>query len=333
MEEVLSQAEIDMLLNAMSSGEMDAEEIRKEFSQEKVRTYDFRRPNKFSKDQLRTLHMIHDHFARLLSNFLSAYLRTSIQIKIASVDQLTYEDFILSVPTPTLMTIFSMEPLNGTAILETNPAFFFPTIDLLFGGRGTMIDEKDERELTDIERTVLRKLNAKILDNLAIAWSDIFEFTPKIESLETNPQFNQIISPSETVALVTLTSNIGSAEGYMNICLPYITLEAVISKLSAQYWFSNTASKQQENYVKLARKNLSNVPVEVTAVCGETYITVRDFLQLQKGDSLILDQPVNEDLDILIEGRKKMKAQPGLKGNNLAVQITAVEIEGVVADE
>ncbi len=333
MDEVLSQSEIDLLLNAVSTGEIDAEKIKSESTQEKVRRYDFRRPNKFSKDQLRTLHMLHDNFARLLSNFLSGYLRTSVQVKIASVDQLTYEDFIMSVPSPTLMTIFSMEPLNGTAIFETNPAFFLPTIDLLFGGSGTMLEEKVGEELTEIELTVLERLNFKILENLKLAWADIFEFSPKIESVETNPQFNQIISPNETVALVTLTSAVAGTTGYVNLCLPYITLEAIISKLTTHYWFSSTEHRKNENLDKLINRYISKVPVEITALCGETNITVRDFLQLQRGDCLVLDKTISSDIDILVEGRLKMKAQPGLKGANIAAQVTAIEKEGAVADE
>ncbi|WP_366922965.1 flagellar motor switch protein FliM [Metallumcola ferriviriculae] len=331
MEEVLSQSEIDLLLNAISTGELDTKQLKEENTQEKVRSYDFRRPNKFSKDQLRTLHMIHDNFARLLSNFLSAYLRTSAQIKIMSVDQLTYEDFINSVPTPTLMTVFSLPPLKGTGVLETNSAFVFPMIDLLFGGTGKMTEEV--RELTEIEMSVLRKINARMLDNLVTAWADLFDISPQIESMETNPQYNQVISPNETIALVTLSSQIGNTQGYINLCLPYITLETVISKLSAHYWFSGSDQKDRDTYYKAMSKFLGKAPVTLTALCGETQLTVREFLQLETGDCLILDRSVDSDMDMLVEGHTKLKFQPGVKGNTLAAQITTIVNEGDVVDE
>ncbi len=331
MEEVLSQSEIDLLLNALSTGELDANQLKEETSQEKIRSYDFRRPNKFSKDQLRTLYMIHDNFARLLSNFLSAYLRTSTQIKIASVDQLTYEDFIKSLPTPTLMTVFSLNPLKGTCVLESNPAFVFPMIDLLFGGTGQMTEKI--RELTDIELSVLRKINAKMLDNLAAAWADLFAISPKIESLETNPQYNQLISPNETVALVTLSSYINDTRGYLNLCLPFITLEAVISRLSAHYWFSSSEHKDQESHSRLIEKILGKALVNITTLCGETELTVRDFLQLERGDCLLLDRSIKSDMNLLVEDVLKLKVQPGVTGRNLAVQITGIANEGEIANE
>ncbi|GAW92951.1 flagellar motor switch protein FliM [Calderihabitans maritimus] len=320
MKEVLTQAEIDLLLSAMSSGKVKAEDFKKEESEVKVKTYDFRRPNKFSKGQLRTLFMLHDNYARLLSNFLSAYLRTNVQIRMASVDQLTYEDFMVSIPSPTLMTVFSMPPLKGMAVLETNPEFIFPIIDLLFGGPGEMPEQI--RELTDIEMGVLRKLNAKLLENLAYAWADIVEIETKIESLETNPQFNQIISPSETVAVVTMSTAIGNHKGLINLCLPYLTLETVISKLSAHFWLASLDSEQEGEQRSRIRRKIADAFVELTGVCGHAYITVRDFLQLQEGDVIPLDRAVGQDLDLYVEDKLKYKVQPGVMGRKLAVQIT-----------
>lgn len=317
-----------MLLDALASGELSVDEVTKETRQESVKEYDFRRPNKFSNDQLRTLHMIHDNFARMVSNFLSAYLRSSVQVKIASVDQLTYEDFLVSIPSPTLMTVFSMQPLKGTAVLETNPALVFPIIDLLFGGPGEM--PGTVRELTDIEMSVLRKLNAKILENLAYAWTDIFQFSPEIEAMETNPHFNQVMSPNETVAIVTLSTTIGNSQGMINLCLPFVTLETVISKLTAHFWLAH----QETNGVEQTRRKLlakiNSVPLELTAIAGETELTIRDFLQLQEGDVIPLDKAAGTDLVLLVEDKPKFKVQPGFIRRRMGVQITAVEIEGEV---
>jgi len=326
MDEVLSQAEIDMLLNALTSGEISAEEINKENETEKVKNYDFKRPNKFSKEQLRTLHLIYDNFARLVSNFLSAYLRSNIQIKLATVEQLTYEDFVLSVPTPTLLTIFSEEPLPGSAVLETNSGFIFPIIDLLFGGPGLM--PKKIRDLTDIEIGVLKNLNAKMLENVSIVWSDIFELKTNIQATETNPQLNQVISPNETVVVITFSTTINKNPGMINICLPFMHLEPVLSKLTARHWFSSMAEGKVDILKEVIRTNLNKVSVELTALAGQSTITVRDFLSLQVGDVITLDNAVGEDMLLMVENSPKFKVQPGIVGNHMAVQVTAYTAKG-----
>ncbi|MBC7342786.1 MAG: flagellar motor switch protein FliM, partial [Clostridia bacterium] len=312
-----SQAEIDALLKALASGELDEKEKASE--PQGVKVYDFRRPNKFSKDQLRTLQMIHGNFARMASNFLSGYLRANIQVKVASVNQLTYEDFLVSIPTPTLMTVLKLQPLAGLAVLETNPAFIFPIIDLLFGGTGDMPQRL--RELTDIELGVLRKLNTRLLDNLAYAWSDIAQLGPQIESMETNPRFIQLVSPNETVAVITFSTQIGKVEGMANLCWPYLTLEPIIDRLSAHYWL---ASQGRENNLQSRgwiEKELMQVPVELVLLGGSADVSVRDFLGLQVGDVISLDNMVSENLVLCVGEQPKFKVQPGRVKNRLAVQI------------
>ncbi|MDN5345252.1 MAG: flagellar motor switch protein FliM [Clostridia bacterium] len=322
MADVLSQSEIDALLQALNSGEVQAETI-KEDAAPRTKKYDFRRPNKFSKEQLRTLYMIHENYGRLVANFLSAYLRANIQVKIVSVEQMTYEDFILSLPTPTLMNVFTAEPLKGSAVLETNMNFILPIIDLLFGGRGEMVATK--RELTEIELHVLRRLNSRVLEQLNYSWSDIQELTPRLESMETNPQFTQAISPNETVAVVTLSTTISQYEGLLNLCLPYMLLEPVISRLSASHWFATAGEGEaRPDYRGVVERILAWVPVELIAYCGRTRLPVRDFIQLQVGDVITLDRMVGEDLDLYIDGHPKFKVQPGVAAKKIAVQVTEV---------
>jgi len=320
MDEVLSQSEIDSLLKALTSGELDTEKLkREEEGRAEVSKYDFKRPNKYSKDQLRTLYLIHDNFARMLSNFLSAYLRASVQVKIASVDQTTYEDFIVSISSPTLITMFKVKPNDETVLMVFNPGFLFPIIDLVFGGPGQMT--LSTRELTDIEITVMRKLNQRILEHLEYAWEDVYKISPEIDSLETNPQFSQLYSPTETVAVVTMTTSVQEHESLITICLPYIALEAIISKLSAQYWFAGTSSTAKDDIKPLLKKQLEKAPVELTVVLGTTTISVREFLQLRKGDVIALDNRVNDDLDLWVGQRRKFKVQPGIIGRNKGVYI------------
>ncbi|MGB9860335.1 MAG: flagellar motor switch protein FliM [Moorellaceae bacterium] len=323
MAEVLSQAEIDALLAALSSGEIKAEELGEEKREPGAKKYDFRRPNKLSKEHLRTLYMIHENYGRLVGNFLSAYLRTNIRVRIASVEQMTYEDFIISLPTPTLLTLFSLEPLKGTAILETNLAFVFPIIDLLFGGRGEA--PVRTRELTEIELHVLRRLYSRMLEQLNYVWADAYQVSSRLDSMETNPQFVQIVSPNEIVAVVTLATTIGQHEGLMNICLPYMLLEPVISHLSASHWFAGAGEAEElAEFKKGLTKIMLQVPVELVAYCGRARIRVRDFLQLQAGDVITLDRSIAEDLDLHVDGLPKFKVQAGLMGRKRAVQITEV---------
>ncbi|MBE0467731.1 MAG: flagellar motor switch protein FliM, partial [Candidatus Desulforudis sp.] len=224
MKEILSQGEIDAILSAVATGRVKAEDLRETEAQAAYKPYDFRRPNKFSKDQLRTLQTLHEGYARILSNFLSGYLSANIVVRVASVDQFTFDDFVRSVPVPTVLTIFSLKPLKGMAVMETNPQFLFPIIDLLFGGPGEI--PKRVRELTDIELSVIRKLTGKLLESFQLAWQDVYNVEPQIESMETNPRLHQIISPNEIVAVITLTTVVGgSARGLINICLPHIVLD------------------------------------------------------------------------------------------------------------
>ncbi|MGB9885513.1 MAG: flagellar motor switch protein FliM [Moorellales bacterium] len=318
--EVLTQEEIDLLLKALASGEVQAEEAVRREDRQEAKPYDFRRPNKFSKEQLSTLFMIHDNFGRLVSNFLSGYLRTSVQVKIVSVDQVTYEDFLVSIPMPTLITVFSLAPLKGTAILETSSAFVFPILDLLLGGTGFM--PQKARELTDIEIGVLRRVNARILEQLRYAWGDLVSFEPHIEFLETNPQFNQVLSPNETVAVITFTTQVGETQGLINLCWPYISLEAVVGRLTARYWFAAQEAEDEEASRQVLIQLLEEVPVELAVRVGSTRITLREFLDLQPGDAIALDRSVKEDLELLVEGRPYLYGQPGVVGKKLGLLLT-----------
>lgn len=223
--DVLSQSEIDQLLSALSTGVVSAEEMKVEEKQKKVKVYDFKRPDKFSKDQIRTLYMLHENFARLLNTYLSTNLRTLVNISVASVEQLAYEEFIRSLSNPSVIGIFNMSPLKGNVIFEINPNIAFSIIDRLFGGEGTVINKI--RTLTDIEETIIRKVITKSLDNLQEAWRHVVNTEPRLEVIETNPQFTQIVPPNDMVVIVTLQTQIGQVEGLINICIPYLVLEPI----------------------------------------------------------------------------------------------------------
>ncbi len=317
--DVLSQNEIDSLISALSVGGIKEEEKVEEDAGEH-RVYDFRRPSKFSKEQMRTLQVIHDNYARILGNFLGAYLRVPVQIQLVSASQVTYEEFAFSLPVPTLVTIFEMSPELGSAMLEASPSFCFPLIDLIFGGDGAI--PKQLRELTDIEITVMKRINSKLLENLRYVWEDIAELAPRVESMDTNPQFNQMFASTETVALLTFSAQVKDNDGLINLCFPYITLEKIIPKLTSQFWFNQASMETSPFHEKLAMRQIEKVDVEFTAVMGRTTVTLHDFLQFQEGDIIQLSCMEGEDLDIYVEGELLFKGQPGGLGQNLAVQIT-----------
>lgn len=320
MAEVLSQSEIDALLNALSTGELDAETIKEEENTKKIREYDFRRPNKFSKDQLNTIAVISDNYCRLITTYLSAQLRTRATIKVASVEQMTYDEFIRSIPNPTILSVFGLEPLEGKAIYEINPNLVFYLIDRLFGGPG--VDNVKARPLTEIEQQVVIKSINKMLLSFKEAWSNIIELAPKLDVLETNPSFTQIISPTEMVVLVTIEAKLGETEGFMNICLPCIVLEPIANKLNATFWYGSSAKEQTTEHLRSLKEKIRKSKVPIVAEIGRSKVALHDLLDLQIGDVVTLDRKKDESIDILIGSKVKFKARVGLSGSRLAVQIT-----------
>jgi flagellar motor switch protein FliM len=231
MAEILSQEEIDALLTAISTGGVDTSEYIPE--KKKARIYDFRRPDKFTKDHIMTLQMMHESFARLSTTMLSAKLRSLAGIHVISVDQLTFEEFIRSIPNPALIAAVNIKPLPGSIIIEIDPSISFTIIDMLAGGEGYAA--KISREHTDIELMLMEEICNGLIDNLRLSWSCVIELSPELANLETNPQFAQIVPPDDMVVLITLQAKIGCVEGMINIAIPYITIEPVIERLSAQY--------------------------------------------------------------------------------------------------
>ncbi len=315
--DALTQSEIDSLINAISSGDLEEETPE---TGDDYQAYDFRRPTKFSKEQIRTLQIIHENYARIMGNYLTSFLRVPVKLQVVSVAQVSYEEFVFSLPVPTLMTIFNMSQKMGVAMLETNPAFVFTIIDLLFGGEGKQPGKI--RELTEIELSVMRQINEKFMDNLSYAWKGIVQLEPKIESMDTNPQFNQVIASSETVALVTFSANVQNVQGFVNLCFPFVGLEHVLSSLTAQHWFNQFQQSASKNKPGDVEKCLKDPEAEVQAVLGKARITLDDFLQLQEGDVLPLRRRRGEPLELLVEGRPIFKVQPGLRGKQLAVKVT-----------
>lgn len=321
MNEVLSQDEIDQLLQAISSGDSEADDYKPVNDTRRIKIYDFRRPDKFSKEQIRTVSNMHETFARLTTTSLSAQLRTLVHVHVASVDQLTYEEFIRSIPTPTTLAVINMDPLKGNAVLEIAPEITFIIIDRLFGGSGDT-GGKVNRDLTDIEQSVMEGIIVRILANMREAWTQVIDLRPRLQQIETNPQFAQIVPPNEMVILVTLEIKIGEEAGMMNICIPYITIEPIVSKLSSQFWFSSVRRSSTTQYLGILKEKLADVEMELVADIGSINVPIRDVLALRIGDVVRLDNiRVGEPLTLSVGSKKKFYCQPGVVGKKMAVQI------------
>ena len=321
MNDVLSQDEIDQLMQAISSGESESDDYSKPVNDtRKIKIYDFKRPDKFSKEQIRTVQIMHETFARLTTTSLSAQLRSLVHVHVASVDQLTYEEFIRSIPTPTTLAVINMDPLKGNAVLEIDPAITFSIIDRLFGGTGQ--GAKVQRDLTDIEQSVMEGIIVRILANMREAWTQVIDLRPRLGTIETNPQFAQIVPPTEMVVLVTLETKVGDEEGMLNFCIPYLTIEPIISKLSSQFWFSSVRRSSTTQYLEVLKEKLSDVDMDVVAEIGTIDLSIRDVLSLRVGDVVCLSTVrVGDPLTLSVGNKKKFHCQPGVVGKKMAVQV------------
>ena len=319
MADVLSQNEIDALLSALSTGELESEEVGKEDEKHKIKLYDFRSPQKFSKDHIRTLELIHDNYARIISNYLTGQTRQNVKVKIETVEQITYEEFIHSVQNPTIITIFKMPPLTGTIIFETNPQFSFQVIDILLGGKG---DRKVEtKEFTDIDKNIMRQITTGMISNLKLAWESILDVEPEIEAIETNPAVNQTMAPNDPVALITFSVEMNKRSTFINMCIPYLSIEKILDKLVVQYAFRNDDESLMAESREKIEKGINKVDVDVIAELGHTNITVDDFLRLTVGDVIKLDTKSSSPIKVYVGNEECYYAKPGIAGKNMGVII------------
>lgn len=321
MSEVLSQDEIDNLLKALSSGELDVDDY-KESKEQQVKNYDFARPAKFSKEHLRTLEIIFEHYGRLLYTNLPAYLRKNVQVEVMNSEAVAYSEFANALSNPVLLGIIEFTPLNGNVIMELASNLGYAIVDRLLGGMGSSLDKK--RNFSEIEIVIIERILSICVDLIREPWQNVVSLHPRIERIETNSQFAQIISPSEMIAIVTLNIKIGEVEGLMNICLPYITLEPVMDKLNTKYWYSTMQEKDDESYQAVIETLIDKAEVPIKAVLGKSSISISDFANLQRGDIIKLDANLDNELDVYVGNIKKFKAMPGSFSDNYAVRVTSI---------
>ena len=321
MSDILSQSEIDNLLKQLSEGDLDVDQIQGE-DDKQVKNYDFSRPTKFSKEHLRTLEIIFEHYSRLISTNLPVYLRKNVQVSVASSETVTFSEFSNALSNPSVLGIVNFAPLNGNIIIEIATNLCYAMLDRMLGGSGQPLEKS--RDFSDIELTILQKLLVMFTQLMREPWKNVVEISPVLSRLETNPQFAQVIAPSDMIAIVTLNMKIGDVEGMVNICLPFFTLEDVMDKLNTKYWFSTMQENHDEHYEEYIESMIRRVDIPIKAVLGKSTISVNDFLNLQVGDCIRLDSRVDTDMNVYVGNIKKFTALPGTDRDSYAVQFTSV---------
>jgi flagellar motor switch protein FliM len=345
MDDILSQGEIDALMAGLDTEmataqggdapaavavedepeESEAEALPTVKGEKKVKRYDFKRPDRFSKDQLRMLEMMHEAFARHFGTTLSSFIRTIAEIQVISVKQSSYGEYVNGLNNPTALTVFSFEPLRGNCMLEINPAIIFPIIDRILGGPGQAMAK--ERDLTDIEQVVVGKLAVKALDSLRDAWERVARVTPEIVNKETNPQFVQLVAPSEMCLVIKFSLKVKEHKGVMSLCFPYMVLETVVQKLSTQKWFTSNSGGSTPETRQCLQHRLQSTGVPVIVQMGTLTLNAQQLMDLKAGDVIPLNKSVNSQLDVFVENKRKFGGRPGIHSKRKAVMITTVYSE------
>jgi flagellar motor switch protein FliM len=292
-------------------------------AQIEVQIYDFKRPERVSKDQMRALEGLHEGFGRNFGAALSGYLRTIIEVSVAHIEQLTYSEFIHSLPNPTCFNLLKAEQLDGQLCLEISPLIIYPVIDRLLGGSNADLFIP-QRPLTQIEQRLVQRITDRATHHLSEAWSNLTPVTFSVHDFESNPQLVQIVPPNETVVVVGFELKMGNRAGTMSLCIPYNVIEPIMGVLAAQNWFSYQRKGGQEDHAKKLTRNVSNAPIEMRAFLARTTMKLNDLLNLQVGDIITTDKAVAADAFVQVEGRNKFFAQVGQMRGNRSIRVTRI---------
>lgn len=314
MSKILSQDEIDALLSSAPAGDGAARASEAGFGG--VITYNFRRPDRVSKEQIRSLHFLHDRFARNVTSSLGAYLRTVTELSIVSVEQFSYSEFLMSMADPTAYYAFAMLPLDGLGALELNPTLAFTIVDRMLGGSGG--GAPPARALTEIEQNVIDSVVRLMLDHLTETWRAVFEVQFKIHGRETRPQMLQVVGPNEIVILLVFDLKVGDIRGMLNLCIPASAIEATGSAF-VQGWH-RTHREPTFTEQRWLHTNLARVPLAVTSTI-EARLRVRELVNLASGDVLSLGVPVQAPLDVRVGNIVKFKGRLTASGGHAALRI------------
>ncbi len=340
-EESLSQNQVESLLKAMESVEgAPPKPDPPKFSAEKsptaqrapssiapagsrVTAYDFKRPERVGKDQMRAMHSLHEALARNFGASISGMLRTMIEVKLLSVDQLTYSEFVFSLDNPSYFNVLKPAPLEGNWILDIAPTLSYAVIDRMLGGDPNPNDTV-RRPLTEIENRLMGRVVEIFLTQLHSAWENIIDLELEVESVESNPQLVQIVPPNEVVILVGFEVLLGKNRGMMNLCIPFNTIENFNSQLSRNGWVGYGKGKPTEESREQISSNIDQAPVDIVVTLARSTIRTRDLLDLSVGDVITTEKEVTEPLELAVQDVHKFDARAGAFKGKKAVQIETI---------
>ncbi len=317
---VLSQEEIDKLLKSIESGNTSEHTNKSVNSNKNVKKYDFKRPKKFTKEHMKSLSMIHDNFTKYAASYFFTVFGTQVKIEIMSTEQITFHEFVFSMPNPTTIICFEMKPLVGNIYMSLESSLSVLLLNSLLGSN----DRRNLglfREFSDIDKKILTQVSNEILNIIRISWEDLTKVEPKFINLETNPSTIQSLGPNEPILFITFKIDIEGNTYFMHICLPYISIEKIGDKLNNDYMVKTNTVEEAEIIKKLIRKELNSVKIELEAVLDKKMIDVQDFLSLQKNDIIILNKKCNSPVEIYIEEKLVFNGVLGLVGENKGVKI------------
>ena len=336
--DVLSQLEVESLLNAMGSGGSapgaaapgaagaSPQGAAAQRPRDKITPYDFKRPERVGKEQMRALQTLHEGFGRNFAAGLSAMLRAMVEVKLASVDQLTYSEFVFSLENPTCFNLLKAEPLEGNLILDINPSILYPIIDRLLGG-GREATSMARRPLTEIELRLVSRITGLFLEQLRHAWENVLALQLEVVRVESNPQLVQIVPPNEVVVVISFELALGDIRGMVNLCIPYNAIERISGKLSANSWVAYGRRQATAESIQHISNSLRSSLVELRVRLARTPITTGELLGLRVGDVITTHKDIHSPLLVTVEGVPKYRASPGVvKGHK------AIRIEEVVPD-
>ncbi len=329
MVDVLDQSEVDALLAAVYTGEVTEStapiEIfsrgRKSLEGVEVRPYDFKRPERVSKDQMRALQTMHESFARNFGAALSGFMRTIVEVKVSSCEQMTYSEFVSGLPNPTSFNLLTAEPLEGRVCLEISPLIIYPIIDRLLGGTNSELFIP-QRPLTAIETRLMTKVIDRAIEALRDAWKSVKDLRFTLTDSESNPQLVLIVAPNEVVVVVGFELKMANRAGTMNICFPYAVIEPVMDALSSQTWFNTGKQSGKKEAAEQIQGQLGRAALGVTGLLAETTITLRDLMNLEPGDLIVTEKPAHEPAVLCVEGEKKLLAAVGQFKGHKALRVT-----------
>jgi flagellar motor switch protein FliM len=321
--DVLSQAEVETLLSALE-GEPEERQVAQVPSalrpKEKVTVYDFKRPERVGKEQMRALQTMHEGFGRNFGAALSALLRNIVEVKLTSVDQLTYSEFVFSLENPTCFNLINALPLEGQLILDINPSILFPIIDRLLGG-STMSTTPVRRPLTEIELRLVSRITSLFLTEMQHTWENVLKFELSVDRVESNPQLVQIIPANEVVVVISFELTVGETRGMVNLCIPFNSIERISHKLTSNSWVSYSKRPPTADSIQAISDRIADAPVEVVVELAETTISTADLINLRVGDIIATEKDVADSLVVSVEGKAKYFAKPGQYKGRKAIEI------------